>query len=367
MPIVKKHKKWGPEYTQPTAPTFLKDGLTWYDTTSNELKVWHAESSTWRWAATGSGARFGYACGGNLNYLQTYSGIQRIDFPFDSAVLLQVANIETTRNSLCSGCNSSQFGFIMNGQIDTPFDSISFIRRFEFPFDSGLAQIIGNTTINKTLSSSCNSSQHGFSINGKVGVSTDTFFSSIERITFPFSSGSASVVGNILGSRSHSSACNSSLYGYSIGGYSSDVNIYSYVERILFPFNSGTSSHNSLMARTGFYNTSFNSSQHAYTCQLTSSSVSTISTIDRFLFPFNSGVATVVGNLKYSSTYGSGLNSTKTGYILGGFSGDTLAFVDVQEINFPFNSGIGTRRGVLSSKQLRPTAIDGVDFVTQLI
>jgi len=358
MPIVTKQKKWGPEYVQAAEPVKVRDGMTWYDTTNNELKVWDESSSSWRWAATGSGARFGYICGGG--FTTYFTGIQRIDFPFDTAVALQVGNIETSKNTYCTGCNSSEYGYIMGGHHNTS-NSLTSIRRFDFPFQSGIALIVGEMASDKHGGSGCNSSQHGFSIAGNTNI---TYFSSVDRILFPFSSGTADHVGNILGSRSETSSSNSSQYGYTMGGQFDYITSYSYVERITFPFNSGTSTHNSILGRQGWFSGSFNSSQYSYTFCQNPGVIN--SYVDRFLFPFNSGTATVNGRLSTTTDYANGLNSTQKGYVIGGMN-STGDIVHIQELQFPFDSGTAENRGVMSSKQIRPTCIDGVDFVTQFI
>ena len=352
MPTIVKQKKWGPEYTQPVAPVTVHDGLTWYDTSSNELKVWDENSSSWRWASTGSGARFGYVCGGG--FTTYFTGIQRVDFPFSSAVALQVGNLQTSKNNYSSGCNSSNYGYVMGGH------ELSSIRRFDFPFQSGIAEVAGDMT-DKMDAASCNSSQHGYSMGGYDATSVDVI--SVDRITFPFSSGTASVVGNMLGAKRGLTGCNSSQHGYAIGGNSGPIT-YSYVERIAFPFNSGSSTHNSTMSHEGTNGGSFNSSQHAFAFGLSVGSVNSF--VDRFAFPFNSGNSAVVGNLAVSGSYGTGLNSTQVGYVIGMID-DSAKTVHFQELEFPFDSGIATKRGVLSSEQFKPTSIDGVDFVTQFI
>jgi len=179
--------------------------------------------------------------------------------------------------------------------------------------------------------SACNSSQHGFAIGGTDSTSGSVEISSIDRITFPFSSGTASVVGNILGAKRGSAGCNSSQHGYSMGGYSDSTALitYSYIERIAFPFNSGTSTHNSLLSKGGYNNGAFNSSQYAFTFGLSEASVNSF--VDRFMFPFNSGTSAVVGNLAVSGSYGTGLNSSQVGYVVG-MQDDSAKTIHFQEL-----------------------------------
>ena len=73
------------------------------------------------------------------------------------------------------------------------------------------------------------------------GGASSTQQSSIEKILFPFDSGTASIVGNLNNIVTQGCGVNSTLYGYSIGGYSTSSYITT-IDRILFPFNSGTAS-----------------------------------------------------------------------------------------------------------------------------
>jgi len=79
---------------------------------------------------------------------------------------------------------------------------------------------------------------YGYSMGGYDG---SNYVSTIDRITFPFNSGTASHVGNLSGEIRNSAGCNSSNYGYCMSGYSSGY--LSTIERITFPFNSGTASY----------------------------------------------------------------------------------------------------------------------------
>ena len=63
-------------------------------------------------------------------------------------------------------------------------------------------------------------------------------YTTIDRIAFPFDSGTASHVGNLSGSRRYAVGCNSSDYGYSLGGLYGGNNTS--IDRITFPFDSGT-------------------------------------------------------------------------------------------------------------------------------
>jgi hypothetical protein len=77
---------------------------------------------------------------------------------------------------------------------------------------------------------------------GGNSSSAGPFYSSIDRILFPFDSGTGSNVGSLTIEKRQAGACNSTNYGYYSGG-GTNVVIYSSIDRIVFPFDSGTSSH----------------------------------------------------------------------------------------------------------------------------
>jgi hypothetical protein len=75
----------------------------------------------------------------------------------------------------------------------------SYIDRIAFPFNSGTALYVGNLSGNKYYTSGCNSTNYGYCMSGNTG---STYISTIDRITFPFDSGTASNVGNLTTSNS---------------------------------------------------------------------------------------------------------------------------------------------------------------------
>jgi hypothetical protein len=74
-----------------------------------------------------------------------------------------------------------------------------------------------------------------------MGGSSSVYFSRVDRMTFPFDSGTGSAVGNMTQSKVYIGGCNSSQYGYCLGGYLGSP-VTSLVDRITFPFDSGTGS-----------------------------------------------------------------------------------------------------------------------------
>ena len=92
----------------------------------------------------------------------------------------------------------SDFGYICGGYDGTNY--FSTIDRFTFPFDSGTATHVGNLSGSRRLLSANNSSIHGYICGGHNSIA---YISTIDRFTFPFDSGTATHVGNLSGSRGY--------------------------------------------------------------------------------------------------------------------------------------------------------------------
>jgi hypothetical protein len=244
-----------------------------------------------------SGSRFGFVGCNSSNYGYTMGGnngsststIDRITFPFDSGTASKVGNLSGTRYAP-AGCNSSNYGYSMGGYNGSAY--ISSIDRITFPFDSGTASKVGNLSGTRYAPAGCNSSNYGYSMGGYISSSA----SIIDRIIFPFDSGTASYVGNLSGTRYHVSGCNSSNYGYCMGGYDNGVAVnMSTINRIAFPFDSGTSSQVGNLSGNRRGGGGCNSSNYGYS--MGGYVAASVSTIDRIMFPFDSGTASYVGNL----------------------------------------------------------------------
>ena len=91
-----------------------------------------------------------------------------------------------------------------------------------------------------------------------------------------------------------------------MGGYNG-VSYLSIIDRIDFPFNSGTASNVGNLSISNYLVSGCNSSNYGY-CMGRNSS------INRVLFPFDSGTSTNVGNLSYTSMMPVGIDSTDLGY-----------------------------------------------------
>ncbi len=220
----------------------------------------------------------------------------------------------------------------------------SIIERLEFPFDSGTMNLVGNlnnTTMNTT---GFNSTTHGYNVCGYNGSNR---CSTMERITFPFNSGLSTVVGNMAHSKSNSAQFNSSIHGYSCGGHNG-ANATSDIDRITFPHDSGTGiDTGGNLTKSGYYQTGCNSSTHGYILGGDNGVGIKTSILDRIIFPHDSGDASNTGNLSGIRANNSSFNSSTHGYLCGG--GGSPYYSWIERIVFPFASGTGSNVGHLST------------------
>jgi len=239
---------------------------------------------------------------------------------------------------ISSAGTGTDYGYSMGGS-DGNYTST--IDRITFPFDSGTAAHDGNLSGTRQLAAGCNSSNYGYCMGGHDSGYTST----IDRITFPFDSGTAAHDGNLSGTRQLAAECNSSNYGYCMGGH--DSGYTSTIDRITFPFDSGVATHGGNLSGSRYSAAGCNSSNYGYCMGGIDSNYS--STIDRITFPFDSGTAAHGGNLSGTRYYVAGCNSSNYGYCMGGYDNNYLSTID--RITFPFDSGTAAHFGNLSGSR----------------
>jgi hypothetical protein len=186
---------------------------------------------------------------------------------------------------------------------------------------------------------------YGYILGGGVGG----YVSTIERLTFPFDSGTASVIGNLSAEKGSIGGCNSSEYGYGAGGFTSNPSVfyYSAVDRFAFSFDSGTTTVTGNLSLSTRNTGNYNSSNHGF---LTGGYVGSFqSNTKRFTFPLDSGIGETKGNISYSAEGIGGCNSSNYGYVAGGNT--TMYFTPIHRATFPFDSGSLSNVGNLSSSR----------------
>ena len=152
-----------------------------------------------------SSTTHGYVCGGYV-YDTFYSTVERFLFPLDSGgVVTHVGDLSSSRKT--QSTSSSIAAYSCGGSHDD-YAHYSMIDRFLFPFDSGVSTNVGNLSINRAFASTCNSSSCGY-ICGHASLYSTTTNSTIDRITFPFTAGTAVNVGTLSAAKGHTAACSS--------------------------------------------------------------------------------------------------------------------------------------------------------------
>lgn len=236
--------------------------------------------------------------GGNLTYLYRFS------FPFDDGNATQVGNTGYAQFG-ANGCNSSEHGFLMGGKTSGSTYH-SHIQRLTFPHDSGTLGAVGTLTANKYIGAGFNSSSHGYMTGGYTG----SMITSTDRIVFPFASGTASAVGTLNQKKDDMPSFNSSNHGFVVGGWDegSGGQRFSHVERMLFPFASGTASLQGNISKSMQTAAGVNSTTHGFV--MGGTGLTNWSSVDRVTFPFDSGDGTVINNLHAIHSYGGGVDQT---------------------------------------------------------
>ena len=338
-----------------------------------------------------NGSLFGYYFGGSTrtsgtdNAGTTNSSIQRLTFPFDNGTMNVSGNLSSSRG-MGGGFNSSTHGYVAGGYIEPALfgispepggltrTALSSVERIIFPFASGTTTTIGNLSSAFGAPASCNSSQNGYTIGGLPSQKyTGNSKQQIEETIFSFDSYTKSEsVATIPAGRNRNGGFNSSSHGFSLGGGSVLGPKTSTVYRLAFSgYNVEEVQSLNLVDYTGaaldggFDFATCNSSEAGYTLGGQS-----MIKVFKYLFPFASPSTSIqIGNLASSKSGASGLNSSVFGYSIAGGNYTYENFYSlVERINFAFSSGNATTVGNLAGSSWdRGITCDGTDFVSQFI
>jgi len=225
---------------------------------------------------------YGFTIGGldkgSLGVGSFYSSIERINLSFSSItskkgnLLAYEDNPYSCYRAHIMAFNSSEYGFCLGGfgfnvsgedLYMTPF---SYIERFSFPFDVGNCLEGGRLTMSYDVNpqiepeldpnntkgthgaGACNSSTYGYLFGGHaVGVAggySEDRGETVSKFDFSQPNGNSTVISDVKISdiaRSQVSGCNSTIYGYAIGGHYNLQVFFQKIDRVLFPFDgSGT-------------------------------------------------------------------------------------------------------------------------------
>ena len=350
MSILIETIKKGCEYIQDIPPVNPKRGMTWKDTSFSPAKVKVYAGSQWVEVT-------------RKNIPLT------ADFAADDTTVVINQSIYFTDNSIgAEDIIAWQWDFGDGNTTTVQNPVYSYAATGNYTITLTVTDEFGSDTQIKTnyitISANGTGYEYGYAMGGVDG---SNHFSTVDRIIFPFDSGTATHVGNLSGSRCATYGCNSSNYGYCMGGWdrSNSNYCFSTIDRITFPFDSGIATHVGNLSGGRSSAAGCNSSNYGY-CMSGYDGSNRLSTIDRITFPFDSGTATYVGNLSGSRRNAAGCNSSNYGYSMGGYSGSSnLSIID--RVTFPFNSGTATHVGNLSASRRAVAGCDGTDFVTLFV
>lgn len=240
--------------------------------------------------------------------------------------------------------NGSYFGFYCGGldrtsEVDTSPTNISTINKLIFPFDNSNGVINGTLSRdNADLGSGCNSSRFGYVIGGFTTESD--IASTIDKVDFTFDSGATSGIGNLQLATYYAGACNSSKFGYYFGGANGSFAYSNTIERINFAFGTfNTTQTRASLESNNYGSGGCNSSTEGYVVAgIEWEFGGAVSTVYKIPFATDSIVslaATFGFEHDDSSTldgvFSTGIcNSSNAGYVMGG-----LHMKKVQKMTYP--------------------------------
>lgn len=244
-----------------------------------------------------------------------------------------------------------EYGYVCGGSTSGDIGGqISLINRISYEFET-VSQSTNSLSTNTTSVVGCNSSLYGYLCGGY----TTSWTTKIDKLSFANNSTITTSVGNISTTRLYHSGCNSSQYAYIIGSGQNYGNYLSSIERVLFPIEGATGvvCGNLIINNGTWRQATFNSSRHGYVCGGTYY-YNEPKKIDRFAFPFDSGTTVTVGEVVVIRSSSIGVNSSLFGYVCGGAcDGYGTACSYVERIDMSLTTGNSVVVGYLSnSKQV---------------
>jgi len=253
---------------------------------------------------------------------------------------------------------NNPYGYAMGGIGGGQY--LSSVDRIEFPFGSGSAITSGSLSGSRYNARGCNSSNYGYMLGGG-----GTSITKIDRLDLPFGDGLGVGVGDLDVGVLDSGACNSSNYGFAIGGWHNVVVALSKVERITFPFDSGTATNTEVNSIGIARNECFNSSEHGYSVGGIYYLTQYINTskVSRLTFPFDAGPAvTQSGTLLAAKNWGISFNSSHYGYHCGGINVASITNKKVIRFTFPFSAGPAIDVGDLSDNRFGGAGCNSTNY-----
>jgi hypothetical protein len=231
------------------------------------------------------------------------------------------------------------------------------IDKVAFPFDSGTANSTGNMTQSNTTPSGVNSSLYGYLYIADNGTLATT---SIDKLTFASQGNSYTNVGCLAIGRIYTKAFNSSTAGYNCGGANYVGTAISSVDKLIFSTDSTNSAIVANIAGSrGRFTSPCNCSLYGFIGGNTAGGGALdASIIDKMTFSADTSM-TATGQLAYVRGQGtSGLNSSIHGYF-GGYISGYITLLD--RIAFPWAGGTASAVGGITNN---PYACGGCGSTT---
>jgi len=186
---------------------------------------------------------------------------------------------------------------------------------------------------------------------GDMGGSA--FTENIEKLNFPFENALTYVISTLNSSKKQGGGCNSTTYGYSMGG--TNEQLLSAIEKLNFSFDTlGTQLSGNLSEQVNG-NSAFNCSSHGFSVGgiKIGSNEETIYTNEIEKIPFNIDTifSKVTASLIEGIAHTNCVNSSSTGFVLGGYNSNLSPYgmsKTVEKLEFPGDSGRSMSLGELS-------------------
>jgi hypothetical protein len=243
------------------------------------------------------------------------------------------------------------YGYNAAGQNGATF--FSSVERVSFPFDSGVSPINGSLSFNSYWGSGFNSTVYGYICHSGVNGAYST---QVERLTFPDCS-SAILVSNTTAPKSAQASCNSSQQGFVFGGYNAGVGTvnYSWIDSLVFALDTAAMVSAGTVSVNKREPLAVNSSLHGYVMGGYNGSGG-VSTIDKMVFG-TTGTTTAGQTLTTFTGDGVSINSSVHGYFVK-YGTDSK----VERISYPWAGGTATYVGAMSRLIYLPAGFNSSQY-----
>jgi len=367
--IVSPSRKGGPDYRQATPPASPHVGCVWYDTSTHALKIWNGNDWDVMAQFDPPGAHYGYTpCGRSSTATGFTSVVERVTFPFDVGVANIVGyNTVESEGNACQ--NSSLHGYFHQAQVYQN-NYTSAVQRFPFPFGAGYTVHRLDTAYPLNGPTGANSSLHGYIHESAARDPEQHYSPRIERFSFAGDYGVCALTGTLPYVQAYGAAFTDGQHGYFVGGQDLVDGTYisrSTVSRIGYPFDSGTADvagYLSLELRCLL--NGCNSTAYGYVAGGVNNDGEFQARIRRVAFS-TGGESYSSVYLDYACCWPGTFNSTTHGFVSSGWFSDGSVRTMLSRFDFAVDEGLAAVVGYLVFGHSEGAGLDGVDYVTQFV